>query len=111
MILRVGGDGQAGRALQRLGGGHPVRDRADAADALGQVGRVLGIASLEDVLEAPELGPGALGVGNLLHAPDGIDGYFHLQVSFNPGNRINYRYGCHLYSPVTVWIHGKFRTG
>ena len=89
----------------------PVRHRADAADALRQVGGVPGVAALEDVLEAPELGAGALRIGNLLHASYGIDGHFDLQVSFYPGYRINNRYGCHLWPPIVLaYFHGKSHT-
>jgi hypothetical protein len=60
------------------------------------VGGVLGVAALEYQFKAPEHGPGAAGIDNLLCSIYGIDGDFDLQMPFYPGYRINNRYSCHL---------------
>ena len=90
----VGGNRDAGGVFEshdRCGG---VRNRADAADALGDVGRVF-VSRPTRIFKAPELGSGALRVGDLLLAADGVYRDLHFHVSFNAGHGINDCNCCH----------------
>ena len=83
------GNPHSGCVLEGQRCSHCVRGRANAADALGDVRRILGIAPHENLFKAPELCSGALRVGHLLLAADGIDRDLDFHVSFNSGHGIN----------------------
>src|SRR5579863_3887003 len=72
------------------------RTRAYAANPLGDVRSVLGVAPHKNFLKAPELRPGALRVRHLLFAVDGINRDLDFHVSFNAGHGINNRYCSHI---------------
>ena len=79
------------QGVERLGRGHVMRLRADAADAIGQVGHVLGRTPHAKLLKSSQLGNLQIDVGNVplvveknvdfpvaFQASDRIDGYaFH----------------------------------
>ena len=70
-----------GRDSGRVGVGH----RAHAADALHDLGSILGRAVLDDHLHAAEAAAGHPGIGNL------AVGHFHLdaEMAFDTGNRVD----------------------
>ncbi len=75
-----------------FGGGHVVRFRAHAADAVGQQGHLLHRAANAEALEAAQLGDLEVGVGDvaLLVQED-----FDLTVAFQAGDGINRDSLCH----------------
>ena len=69
----VGRHGNPECVVQGTDGGHAVRHRADAADALGDVLGVARVAADQQLLETPEQAADGPGIDHLLDAVDGID--------------------------------------